>query len=206
MTAAITTYGTLKTALARAMNRTDLTTDLPGCVQRAEEHFNRELRHQKNLYRAENFAFTGEYTARPTDLAELVHVELYINGKRNTIYAESAHAGVGLRGTDAGDPQAISLVNDMIRLSPPPSGSMTGDLFYYRGVTTITSGDAAFNWLLTAHSGAYLYRALMELSILHRDQKRLAEYGAAFQGVWASVVRAGKQQRQSSGMRVRLGR
>jgi len=201
----VTTYGTLKTAIAAKMNRTDLTSELPGFVQRSEEHFNRELRHQKNLYRYANFPLTSEYTARPTDLLELSHIELYVNGYREVVYAEPASAGVGLRGTIAGTPIALSLVNDSIRLSPPPSGSMTADLFYYRGVTSITTGDAITNWLMDSHSGAYLYRSLMEAAIHMRDMKRLEEYGMAFQGVWSSVERAGRQQRQSSGMQVRLG-
>lgn len=202
---AIVDYGTLKTAIASKMNRTDLTSEMPGFVQRAEEHFNRELRHQKNLYRYADFPLTAEYTARPSDLAELSHIELYINGSRETIYAEAPSLGVALRGTTAGDPIAVSLVNDSIRLSPPPSGSMTADLFYYRGVTTIRTSDVTTNWLLDSHSAVYLYRALMEASVHMRDAVRLQEYGAAFQGVWASLERAGRQQRQSAGMQVRLG-
>lgn len=202
---AIVDYGTLKTAIAEKMNRTDLTSALDGFVQRSEEHFNRELRHQKNLYRYANFPLTAEYTARPIDLLELSHIELYVNGYRETIYAEPANASVAQRGTIAGTPLAISLVNDSIRLSPPPNGTMTADLFYYRGVTTIRTSDVTTNWLLDSHSGAYLYRSLMEAAIHMRDMKRLDEYGMAFQGVWSSVERAGRQQMQSASMQVRLG-
>lgn len=198
-------YGTLKTAIASKLNRTNLTAEMPGFVQRAEAKFNREMRHQSRLYRYNDFSFTAEYTSKPSDMLEIVALELYINGERRRIDPEMPGIQVNARGTTAGTPAGYSILNDQIRLSPPPSGSMTGDLLYYRGVTTITGSDSADNWLLLNHSDVYLYLSCMEGALHMQDMKRLQTYGQAFQAAFESLLVAGMKQRQGGAMRVRLG-
>lgn len=200
----ITTYGELKTAIAGKINRSDLTSHLPGFVQRAEEEFRRELRQVDNLYRYEDFPFTDEYTAIPNDWQEGLAFEVYVNGYRRSIPITSS-ALINRVGTEPGEPLAIMVLNDQLRMIPPPSGTMTGDLLYWRGITTITSGDSAFNWLLTKHSAVYLYRALMEAAIHMKNNADVERYAGAYQGAMASVTKSGRKRRQSAGMYVRLG-
>lgn len=204
---AITSYGTLKTAIASKINRSDLTSELPGFVQRAEEEFKRELRQVDNLYRYEGFSFTDEYTAIPNDWQEGLAFEVYIDGYRRNIPITTS-ALINRVGTEPGEPIAIMVLNDQLRLIPPPSGTLTGDILYWRGITSIighADGENATNWLLTKHSAVYLYRSLMEAAIHMKADRDIERYGAAYQGAMASVLKSGRKRRQSAGMQVRLG-
>lgn len=201
----IVSFGTLKTAIAAKANRTDLTAHMPGFVQNAEAHFNRELRHGRNLYRFADFAFTSEYTAIPSDVIEMVAIELYINGYRRRLEPDMLPNQVNARGTDPGDPVGFSVHEGFIRLSPPPRAATTGDLYYFRGVPTITANDANTNWLLTRFPDVYLYRSMMEAALHMQDEKRFQSYGVAYVAAWESLMRNSARYRQAAAMTVRRG-
>lgn len=197
----ITNYGQLKTAIAGKVNRTDLTTFMPGFVQRSEEEFNRIMRQLNNLYYDPAFSFTAEFTTAPADMQEIVSIEF--DGKKPLSVIAPGYMSKLAGAT--GDPVGFMMIDDKIRLRPAPSSPMTGTLIYYRGVETITGDDNDTNWLLDAHSAVYLYRGCMEASLHMKNATDVQSFGSAYQAAMASVLKAGRKRRQSSDMRVRLG-
>lgn len=201
----ISNYGELKTEIARKINRTDITSAIPGFVQRAEEEFNREMRQVDNLHRDPGFTLTGEYTTLPSDWQEGVAIEID-SGHGGVVSIPVTSIGfIDRIGTHPGTPIGAMVVDNQLRLVPPPASATSCTLVYYRGVTTITGGDSDTNWLLDNHSGVYLFRSLMEAALHMKADKDIQRYGAAYQAAMASVLKSGRKKRQSSAMYVRLG-
>lgn len=202
---AITNYGTLKTAITARMNRTDLATEMPGFVTNAEAALNGDVRHPRMEYRYPNFPLTAELTSLPADFLEMIGIRGTYGGSSYDFVFDGPVGVLKRRGSIAGAPvKGFTIIGTQIQASPPPNATVNVDLHYYRKLDTVTTGDLTTNWLLTLAPDLYLYRSLMEASVFMRDQARLQEYGAAYQGALARVNRSGKRYRSAVGMQVRL--
>lgn len=201
---AIVSYATLKTAIAARMNRTDLTSEMPGFVTNAEAAMNGDVRHPRMEYKsATPFAITAELTNLPTDFLEMIGIRGAYGGSSYDYVFDGPVGVLKRRGSIAGAPvKGFTVIGTQIQASPPPDASVDVDLHYYKKLDTITNDSV--NWLLTLAPDLYLYRSLMEAAVFMRDQARLQEYGSAYQGALARVNRAGKKYRSAVGMQVRL--
>jgi hypothetical protein len=203
---AITNYGTLKTAIAAKMNRTDLTADMPGFVANAEAALNNDVRPPRMEYLYLDWPITDELTSLPVDHLEMISVQGEYAGSGYHFDFDGPVGALRRRGSLAGFPiKGFSIVGTQLRVSPPPSGSVNVNLHYYRKLDTVTASDGTTNWLLTMAPDLYLWRSCMEAAIHMRDQDRLNEYGAAYQGALARVNKAGRRYGQAVGMQVRMG-
>jgi hypothetical protein len=203
---AITTYGTLKTAIAAKMNRTDLTAEMPGFVTNAEAGLNSDVRHPRGEYLYVDWPIAAELTSLPTDYLEMISVSGEYGGGGYHFDFDGPVGALTRRGSLAGMPiKGVSVIGTQLRASPPPNGTVSVDLHYYKKLDTITGSDAGTNWLLVLAPDIYLYRSLMEAAVHMRDAGRLAEYGAAYQGALTRVNRAGKKYASAVGMQVRPG-
>lgn len=204
----ITNYGTLKTAIAAKLRRNDRTADIPGYVQRAEAHFNRELRHTENLYKLAAQTFQAEFTNIPPDLRELQGIELDWNGTKMWVEPDTNVSAVNRRGTiGTSGKVSVSIVNKQFRFSPPLTGTATGDIYYYRGTMQDLAGgaDGDDNWIILRHPDVYFYRTLMEAGLDMNDDDLVQRAGAPFMAAWQSLLRHSSRSRFGSQLRVRKG-
>ena len=203
---AITTYATLKTAIASRMNRTDLTSEMPGFVANAEAAMAADVRHPRGEYLYADWPVSAELTSLPTDFLEMISVSSTYAGSKYHFDFDGPVGYLKRRGSISGFPiKGFTVIGTQLLASPPPSEAVTVNLHYYKKPDTITSSESGTNWLLALAPDLYLYRSLMEAAVHMRDQKRLSEYGAAYTGALARVNRAGKKYAQAVGMQVRVG-
>lgn len=203
---AITTYGTLKTAIAGKMNRTDLTAEMPGFVTNAEAAMNIDVKHPLGETKTDPFAIAAEYTNLPADYLEMIGLQASYGGNSYDFEFDGVVGALKRRGNIVGFPiKGFTIVGSQVRASPPPSSSVAAVIHYRTKLTTITGTEGGTNWLLTLAPDLYLYRSAMEAAVHMQDAKRLEAYGLAYQGALSRVNKAGKNYRSAVGMRVRLG-
>lgn len=198
----VSNYGQLKTRIADELNRTDLTTWIPGWVFDAEAHFNRKLRHPEMMVSDETLSISSRYTTLPADFLEGLKFELYADGGQRILKHVGAWTGVNMHGLIAGTPVNVTIVGHQIEVSPTPSGTFSAKISYWEEIPTITANDANTNWLLTDHHDMYLYRALMHGATRMRDRQRMTDYAQAYAAIEAELISAGKRKRHSVGMAV----
>lgn len=157
------TYSELKTAIADYLHRTDLTTQIPQFIERAEASLFREI-NIKDLRVSVSGTTTGEYADLPIDFSEVVKVTCtYGNTEYDLDYGSKPinYAQV--------TPMQYVLENNKLRLF----GASTGQAYklYYTPKMGALSGSNTSNWLLANASDLYLYSSSLEAARFMRDQQ-----------------------------------
>jgi len=157
---ALTSYSTLKTAIANWLNRTDLTDEIDDdFIKLAEADFNSKLRIRKMIDQS-SFTIDTETEALPTGYLQVR--DMYIlsgNTKYPLTYQTPSQMDSTVGTSTTGRPSSFTILGDTFRFSPKPDGSYTAYLNYYKAFDTLSDTNTT-NYILTTHPAIYLYGSL----------------------------------------------
>lgn len=164
------TYSDLKTAIADFLHRTDLTTQIPNFIERAEAALFREI-NVKDLRVSTTGTTTGEYVTLPADFSEVVRLTCTYSGTEYDLDYGSQPVDYTMTA-----PKYFALENNKLRIF----GSSTGQAYtlYYTPKVAALSASNTTNWLLTNAPDLYLYASSLEAARYSRDDQLEAKLGA----------------------------
>lgn len=221
--AKVTNYGTLKTAIADWLARSDLTDYLDQFIQFAENEIYSDpdlrLRQmEKPLWDVINSE--GKMDV-PADYLELKHAYLD-NSPRIQLercepefiyemYGSRFHGRTPFSDTQLSDsafaygngvPKYIAREGDEFIFAPFPVDGYKVDGIYYAKFAALAN-DSDTNWLLTNHSDFLLYGALMQAEPFIKNDARIALWDRMYQRAKARIRGSDKRERFSGGISVR---
>lgn len=157
---AITNYAELQTAVGNWLQRSDLSALIPDFITNAEAELNRTLRLTGQIVRAD-LSVSGRWTDLTTlaaPLAEIKSVSVTTGGVRYPLEFRAVEATQDYY--SSGTPVLYTRAGDELGVVPPPDGTYTLELVYWRKLPDLATNGT--NSLLTLAPDLYLYRAVME--------------------------------------------
>lgn len=157
---ALTSYSTLKTAVANWLNRTDLSDEIADdFIILTEADFNSKLRIRKMVNQT-TITIDSETESVPTGFLQVRNFYILSGATKYSLrYVSPAHMDQ-LKGTStSGTPQVYTILGDTFRFSPKPDSSYTGYINYYKKFDALSVTNTS-NWILTDHPAIYLYGSL----------------------------------------------
>lgn len=193
------TYAELQAEIANWLDRDDLTAEIVTCIQLCEARFNR------TLWAAEREeAVTLEATAASPNVALPANFSamrsIHIVGSPLIILEPMALnlLRIAHRSGEQGQPANFAITGgDTLVLGPAPDGDYTIILDYYRTIPALTASNTT-NWLLTANPDLYLSAALVEASLLIKDEERARLWEAKTSALIDEIMRAGRYKAHGS--------
>lgn len=189
---AINTLGTLKTAAASYLQRSDLTSMLGTFVELATARFSDELR-VPEMEKIATTAATSEYTALPTDFRSIILMEA--DGDVYE-YRTPWQLQKLIESNAQPDPPVYTIQDMQFRVWPAPT-STNVDLTYYAALDALVS-DSDTNWLLTKRPDVYLMGVLAQARLFLHDDNRFGTAAAFVDKYIAEANRSGRQIRVGS--------
>jgi hypothetical protein len=149
------TYATLQTDIAARLNRTDLTSKIPGFIATAEAMLFRELQ-IRELQATATGTTTADYADLPADFGTVSKVTTTVNGyTRSLDYIAEPATSSGIT-----YPNSYSLELNKLRIWG--AGTGTAYTLYYVPAIQPLSDSNTTNWLLTNGPDVYLYAGVSE--------------------------------------------
>lgn len=177
------TYTNLKTALASALHRSDLTTSIPDFITLAEDKFNKRLR-IRAMENRQTASVASEYITLPDGFLALRNLQLNSSPRQLLEYAAPEWLDRNYPdSTSLGEPKFYTLVGGSIQLAPVPDSTYTVEMDFYKKWDIATDGT---NWLLTNAPRCYYYGALMEAAAFLVNDKRVP--------VWSTLLEKAIQE------------
>ncbi len=181
-------YDELKAEIASWLDRTDLTTEIPGFIELAEGYANRKLRTQQQYAVVEATA-DSEYLALPDDWLETSNIDRDDRVWTPLEYLTPAQLVATRREHPTqGRPRAYSVVGGRLRLLPEPDSSYTLRMEYYQKIPALSDNNTS-NWLLENHPDVYLHGALFYANKYLRDPEGMAIAKADLDEALAEIYR-----------------
>lgn len=201
----ITTYATLKTAIADFLNRDDLTSVIPTFIALAEADMQRKLRHWRMETRA-TAQLDTQFSAIPSDWVETIRFYL-TTGETSRLELISQAEMIDRKQADGnvtGRPYYYAMTGSQFELYPVPDGQYTGELLYFAKIPAL-SDSATTNWLLTNAPDAYLYGALIHSAPYLKDDARIQVWAALYQSAIDNLNTSSNDARHSgTGLRMKI--
>ena len=179
----LTTYSGLQAAVADYLNRTDLTTQIPGFIALAEAKFNRDerLRCRQSLVRAQA-DLASQFEALPGDYVEMWNIQLNTQPVTVMEYVPPQVADQIKNDWWApGKPTKFTVVGNTMELIPAPDATYSAEMLYFSMIPSLSTNPT--NWLLQLAPDAYLYGALLESAPYLRDDDRIAVWGNLYNSI-----------------------
>ena len=157
---ALTSYSTLKTAIANWLNRSDLTSEIAeDFIVLTESDFNNKLRIRKMITQT-TLNVDQEAIDLPTGFLQVR--DFYIKSgaiKYSLRFTTPAHMDQ-IKGTSTtGTPQLFTILGETFRFSPRPDTGYSGIINYYKTFDALSSNNTT-NYILESHPAIYLYGSL----------------------------------------------
>ena len=199
----ITSYATLKSAIADWLLRDDLTAVIPSFISLAEAKFNRRIRDYRMVKRS-TVTVDAEYEDVPSDWLQTVRYQINTNPITTLEYVTPDQAAEEKTiYTGGGKIKFFTVIGTQFQHIPGPDASVEGELTYYGRIPAL-SDSITSNWLLEAAPDAYLYGALMEAAPYLDDQEKLATWGGLLeQAMQAIRTESDRASVGSSSLRMR---
>lgn len=198
----ITTFATLKTAVADFLNREDLTAIIPTFIALAEAAHRREIRDHRMITRG-SITVDGQFEALPADWLETIRITIDSDPMRELQQASLGEIAQRRGDDTAGVPQMFAHVGTDIEVWPTPSESYTASITYYAKPTALAA-DGSANWLLTAAPDVYLYGALIHSAPYLKDDARVAVWAGLYQQSLQSLAAESNRARFGSPLKMRV--
>jgi hypothetical protein len=177
---ALDTYAELKTTVADYLNRSDLTSVIPGFIALAEAKFNRKLRLRQMIKRAVGQIDTS-FFAYPGDWLQAKEFQLNTDPIVRLKFVTEAY-GDELKATSfmaAGQPIYYTITGSQLEFIPSPDTTYSAELTYYAKIPALSDSNTS-NWLLLYAPDLYLYGALLEATPYLKDDERVAVWGQLY--------------------------
>ena len=195
---AITSYSTLKTAIAAWAHRSDLTDVIDDFIDIAESHFNRELRVSQQETSTDLDVSTGSVDL-PADCAAIRNIKLLTSPVMELVYVTPAE--MDRLADNSTDVLRYTILADKIVLNAASSTNIR--VIYYAKLTELSDSNTS-NWLLETHAEAYLYGALAEVFKYSMDDEQAAKYAGMFNESIAGIKRLDSYRKSGQSMFVRV--
>lgn len=155
---ALDNYADLQAAVARDLFRTDLTNQIIDWIFMREQEWNLVMKRREmtQLATASTVANQDSY-ALPTDFGEAM--EMHINNSPIEGLEPGSWNRIKTLYQSTGIPQMWSITDDQFLLGPTPNDVYTIELYYYKVIPNLSSGNTT-NWLLTNHPQLYYLGAM----------------------------------------------
>lgn len=182
------TYSALQTAIAGYLNRSDLTTVIPDFITLAEAEMRRRLRTRRATGRSDA-TLTTEYIAVPTDFGGPRSIVLTGTSPKALLeFVETAKLLELQQSTYTaiGQPRFYTVVGEELQFLPPPDGSYTIEMTYWKGLAALSASNTS-NWMLTDNPDAYLYGSLLHSAPYLMDDDRISMWGTMFSAIMDDI-------------------
>lgn len=192
------TYANLQAAIADHLNRDDLATQIVDFITLTEAQIQRRVR--RKTVRNTAFTIAAESTPVPNDCAEVrylipqtgipsLDVALPIGTVATLAAVKADNFAV------AGRPQAATIVDGNIIISPPPDASYTFTIVYYQKLVPLSNSNTT-NLVLAEAPDIYLYGALLRAAPYLEHDERIQIWQAFFETAVAELD--DKRQREET--------
>lgn len=190
---AITTFATLKTAIASWLERSDLTSPIADFVSLAEDRIGLDLR-VRAMETSSDITVNAQTEALPTGFLGLRRAYLDTDGQRID-YFPPAQFWLLAESRETGKPGAFTIEGENFVFAPyPSSGSYTFKVHYWKKFTAL-SGDSDTNWLLTNARGLLLYGSLLEAALYLEDDAAATKWGLLYRDLLDRVNKSDRKDR-----------
>jgi len=195
---AITSYSTLKTAIADWTHRSDLTSQLDDFIDITEARLNRDLR-VSQMEEASTITPSSGIVTMPTGWIAVRNVKLNTYPLTTLEYITPAEmdrlaAGQTLAGK-------YTIVGDQIKLDAASSYDVIVE--YYLKITAL-DGTNTSNWLLETHPDAYLYGCLSEAFKFAMDDDQVSKYNMMYEDIIRRIKILDAGRKHAQNLRVRV--
>jgi hypothetical protein len=183
----ITSYSTLKSAVADYLNRQDLTTVIPTFISLAEKEIQRTLRVRDMLCRS-TATISDQYAALPVDFLEMKKFRISVNGlwRPLTILGDKQVDDVRLSYGTTGAPESYALNADALEFVPAPDGEYDTEMTYYEKITPLSDDDTT-NWLLEKAPDLYLFGALLQSAPYLKEDERIGLWSGLYKSIFSDI-------------------
>jgi len=195
---AITSYSTLKTAIADWSHRSDLTNQIDDFIDIAEARFNRALR-VSQMEESSTITPVAGLVTMPTGWLAVRNVKLNTNPLTTLEYLTPADMDrLAIGQTLAGK---YTIVGDQIKLDAASNYDVIVE--YYQKITALDDTNTS-NWLLDAHPDIYLFGSLAEAFVYAVDDAQVSKYNALCEDIISKVIMLDSKRKYAQNLRVRV--
>ena len=185
---ALTSYSTLKTAVANYLGRSDLTSQIPDFITLAELRLSREIRTRKLLKSVTTSTTAGDSTvALPSDFLELRDIYLDGNPRISLQYLSPSTFTRNAQATVSGKPAVYTTLGQEFEFAPIPDKAYTVELLYYFKPTPM-SDSVASNEFLANYPDALLYATLAEAEPYLMNDARIQVWSSMYDRAISNIT------------------
>lgn len=182
--AVITNYGELKTEIAAELNRTGLTNEIPGFIDRVEGYVNRHAR-IPDMETVSSGSLSSSTLTLPSDHLETISV-LVNDGSSWNKLARNFYSDVKNEQTNSGVPLGYSEDGTSITVAPGPDSTYSYQLHYYSEYASF-SADIDTNWVLDNVPEVYLAGAMVHANRYLKDFEMMSIWEQEFQRAFSEL-------------------
>lgn len=184
---ALDTYANLLLALADEVERSDVAAKAADAVALAEAEFNRRLRVNRMLVRAQA-TITDGFSDVPADFLAPRSMRAVSSPYPLLRFLTGEQMGEFKNTLPSGDLAYYALVGTEFEYGPTPVTSQDVEFTYYQMIPALVTNST--NWLLALYPDAYFHGAMLHLANWEEDQTRAQNhaslFGAALDGIKAA--------------------
>ena len=184
---ALTSYSSLKTAVANYLGRSDLTSQIPDFITLAELRLSREIRTRKLLKSVTTTTTAGDSTvALPSDFLELRDIYLDGNPRISLQYLSPSTFTRNAQATVSGKPAVYTTLAQEFEFAPIPDKAYTVELLYYFKPVPM-SDSVSSNEFLANYPDALLYASLAEAEPYLMNDARIQVWSSMYDRAIANI-------------------
>ena len=200
---AFTNYTTLQSAIENALHRSDLDSSIPDFIAICEAKLNKKLR-LRALETRVTSSVTTEYVALPTGFLSIRNIQLNTEPKVRLEYVTPDYIDLNYPDSSTGKPKFYTIVGGEIQLAPPPDGTYTVEMSYFKKLDLATDST---NWVLTNSPDVYYYGSLLEAAAYLKNDKRIPIWSSLFEKAVSELELADRNDRLpiGGGLQMRPG-
>lgn len=192
---AITSYDTLKTAIADWNPHTDIPGKAAALIQLAEARMNQELRVRQ--MQATDTGTTTADTAEinlPYDFLELVDVRIVTSATYVLERRPLADLLARNLGLTSGLPCAFAISGAQLVLGPTPASEYDYTITYYQKIPALSDGQPS-NWVIDDAPNLYLFASLCEAERFLLNSEGVAWWDSQYVAARNAVVQMDRRAR-----------
>lgn len=174
------TYTNFLTEVENELDRSDLTSKIPGFIKLAEARINRDLVRKsiRKMETSSDITVDAQTEALPSDFLQVRRVYLNTSPVKELDYV-SPHVFWGMwAGSETGRPKVYTIEGTNMLFGPNPDDSYTAKLSYYGKIPDLQTNST--NWLLTDAPDIYLFATLINASTHIREDDRVDGWVSAY--------------------------
>ena len=187
----LSNYANLQTALTTALHRSDLASAVVDFITLCEAKLNKKLRLRALETRVTSSVST-EYVALPTGFLSIRNIQLNSDPKVRLEYVTPDYIDLNYPNSSTGEPKFYTIVGGEIQLAPPPDGTYTVEMSYFKKLDLATDST---NWVLTNSPDVYYYGSLLEAAAFLKNDKRIPLWSGLFERAVSELELADRNDR-----------